>query len=65
MSNKQKEEKVIEELEKEGKLKKESQAGGEEYEDEGLDKGYNCVWKYKKSNADYYYLMISYPSFSL
>lgn len=65
MSNKQKEEKVIEELEKEGKLKKELQEGGEEYEDERPRQGYNCVWKYKKSNADYYYLMISYHLFSI
>jgi len=43
MSNKQKEEKVIEELEKEGKLKKELQEGGEEYEDERPRQGYNCV----------------------
>ena len=34
MSKKQTEEKVIEELEKEGNLKIESQEGGEEYEDE-------------------------------
>jgi hypothetical protein len=34
MSKKQKEEKVIEELENEGNLKIESQEGGEVYEDE-------------------------------
>jgi shikimate kinase len=34
MSKRQKEEKVIEELEKEGNLKIESQGGGEVYEDE-------------------------------
>ena len=34
MSNQQKEEKVIEELEEEGKLKKDSQKGGKKFEDE-------------------------------
>ena len=43
MSNKQKEEKVIEKLEKEGKLKKNQKKEEKNMKMKGLDKGYNCV----------------------
>ena len=50
MSKKQTEEKVIEELEKEGNLKIESQeGGGKEYEDERARQGYNCITNNKKA----------------
>lgn len=43
MGNQQKEEKVIEELEEEGELKKDSQKGGKNLKTKGRDKEYNWV----------------------